>query len=267
MLIHDCSFINSSTTGFNYMLHFGRNGGVVWNCSFATKSDAAGAISFVPFSQTNAPWNVISSMGASPDATGLNNGDPTGTLDTYVENCLFQYMDLYCADFGDNSRAVVRYCTLNNATLGSHGQESSTWGCRHWEIYNNTFNYSSSGTAFGGHPYPLNLNAWIVVRGGTGVITDNVMQDLPFHKSGIQLNLYSINGKAPFLARPLIPRRASRAGDGPDEQSYIWESRCSNGRDRRRFGSNLYLGQLRNRDQRPWARRFKPIQPGRMWQR
>jgi hypothetical protein len=193
VLIHDCSFTSRSGTGFNYSLRFIGNGGVVWNCSFASKSDMLGGISFVNTTTDGAVWNQPDSMGAAPDSTGLNPGDPTGSLDTYVEDCLFQDMDIFCTNFDDNSRAVVRYCTLNNASLGSHGQDTSPIGNRHWEIYNNTFNYSTSGRAWGGHPYPLNMNTWFTVRGGTGVIANNSMDNIPFNKTGIQLSVYSIN--------------------------------------------------------------------------
>ena len=82
---------------------------------------------------------------------------------------------------------------MSNAILASHGQETSIWGARHWEIYGNTFVYSTNGTAFGGDSYPLNLNYWFEVRGGTGVVTGNVMPDIPWGKAGIQLNVFSIN--------------------------------------------------------------------------
>jgi hypothetical protein len=187
VLIHDCSFV----TGYEYAVQFQGNGGVVWNCSFATYSDQLGGITFVNTSATNAPWNTPDTMGGS--ATKYGPGDTTGTANTYIEDCLFQDMDVVCTNFDDNSRCVVRYSTLNNAALGSHGQETSIWGARHWEIYNNTFNYSTSGRAFGGDPYPLNMNTWFGVRGGTGVVTNNAMQYIPFNKTGIQLNVYSIN--------------------------------------------------------------------------
>jgi hypothetical protein len=82
-------------------------------------------------------------------------------------------MDVFCTDFDDNSRCVVRYSTFNNSSLGSHGQESSICGVRHWEIYDNTFHYSTTGKAFGGDPYPPNMKTWFTVRGGTGVVANN----------------------------------------------------------------------------------------------
>ncbi len=181
VLVHDCSFV----TGYEYGLQFQGNGGVVWNCSFATHSDQVGGITFVNTSSTNAPWNQPSSIGMA--------GDPTGTLNTYIENCTFRDATIAMANFDDNSRVVWRYNTMNNAALASHGQETSLWGTRHWEIYGNTFNYSTSGTAFGGDAYPLNMNYWFQARGGTGVVTNNAMDDIPLNKAGVQLNVFSIN--------------------------------------------------------------------------
>jgi hypothetical protein len=193
VLIHDCSFVSSSKQGFNYLVRFAGNGGIVWNCSFAAKNDMLGGISFVNTTATCAVWNQPDSMGAGADSTGVNQGDPTGSLNTYIENCLFQDMDLACTNFDDNSRAVIRYCTVNNATLNSHGQETSTWGARHWEIYNNTFNYSASGKAYGGDRYPLNMNGWFGIRGGTGVIANNAIDDIPGNKLGFVMSIYSIS--------------------------------------------------------------------------
>ena len=212
VLIHDCSFVDMCTQGYNYSLRFVGNGGVVWNCSFASKGNLLGGISFVNTTSNYALWNQADTMGAGPDSTGVNVGDPTGALNTYVENCLFEDMDLACTNFDDNSRAVLRYCTLNNASLGSHGQETSTWGARHWEIYNNTFHYSTSGTAYSGGSYPLNMNQWFGIRGGTGVITNNAMDIIP-NKFGVFLTVYSINRTASIPCQTAYPA-AHQTGQG-----------------------------------------------------
>ena len=181
VLVHDCSF----TTGYEYAIGWWGNGGVIWNCSFYTYSDLLGGISFVNTSQDDSYWNQPDSMGAS--------GDPSGTLNTYVEDCSFYDAKMAMANFDDNSRVVWRHNLMSNAILASHGQETSIWGTRHWEIYGNTFVYSTSGTAFGGDSYPLTMDTWFELRGGTGVVTGNVMPDIPWGKAGIQLNVFSIN--------------------------------------------------------------------------
>jgi hypothetical protein len=222
VLVHDCSFVNSSSDGFNYTVRFIGNGGVVWNCSFASKGDELSGIIFVNTSGTYAPWNQPDSMGASPDSTGLNPGDPTGTLDTYVENCLFQDMDVYCTDFDDNSRAVIRHCTLNNASLGSHGQDTSVWGSRHWEIYDNTFHYSASGKSYGGQEYPLLMNTWFTIRGGTGVIANNAVDDIPYNKFGFYLSIQAINRKTSIPCQTAYPaaRQTAQGWSAVSTSSY-----------------------------------------------
>ena len=186
VLIHDCSFI----TGYEYAMQFTGNGGVVWNCSFATHSDSLGGIAFVNTTATSDPWNQPDTMGSS--ATQYGDGDPQGVQNTYVESCLFRDAAIAMSDFNDNSRVVWRYNEMDNAVCASHGQETGQWGARNWEIYGCTFKYSTHGRAFGGTRYPLGLNYWFQVRGGTGVVTNNQMDDLP-GKSGIQLNVFSIN--------------------------------------------------------------------------
>ncbi|MBV8216076.1 MAG: hypothetical protein JOZ08_22900 [Verrucomicrobia bacterium] len=186
VLIHDCSFV----TGYEYAVVFHGNGGVVWNCSFATHSDALGGISFVDTSATCAAWNRPDTLGGS--ATKYGTGDPAGTLNTYIESCYFRDAANTMANWDDNSRVVWRYNEMYNAACGSHGQETSTWGTRHWEVYGCTFTRSASGKAFGGTAYPLNLNYWFEIRGGTGVVTNNKLDEIPT-KVGVQLNVFSIN--------------------------------------------------------------------------
>ena len=180
VLIHDCSFV----TGFCYGLQFVGNGGVVWNCSFATTSDQLGGITFVNTSTTNSFWNQPTSMGLS--------GDPNGTLNTYIENNYFGPASVVMCNFDDNSRIVWRDNTMDNAAMQCHGQETSIWGSRHWEIYDNTFVYSTSGTAFGGDSYPIQLNTWFNMRGGTGVFTGNSVPAIGFGKNQLTMSIYSI---------------------------------------------------------------------------
>jgi hypothetical protein len=206
VLIHDCSFV----TGYEYAVIFVGNGGVVWNCSFATHNDVLGGIQFVNHSATCTPWNQPDTLGISP--TKFGTGDPTGTLNTYVESCYFRDAWTTMSNWDDNSRVVWRYNQMYNAACGSHGQESSPWGTRHWEVYGCTFTRTTSGKAFGGTPYPLNLNYWLSLRGGTGVVTNNKMDDIP-GKTGVQLNVFSINFKGQIPCQTAYPA-ARQIGQG-----------------------------------------------------
>jgi hypothetical protein len=183
-LVHDCKFNNS--TVYSWIVVCRANGIIFWNDSFVgSGNNGLGGISFVcqrygPISS----WNT-------PDSIGTR--DTTGLMNSYVENCTFYDGPTGCSNFDDNSRVVWRYNKMINASLGSHGQETSIYGVRHWEVYNNTFIYSSSGKGPSGASYPLNMNYWFEIRGGTGVVTRNAMDDIPFNKTGVQLNVFSIN--------------------------------------------------------------------------
>ena len=165
-------------------MQFTSNGGVIWNCSFWTTSEMLGGISFVNTSADASEWNKADTMGMQ--------GDPSGTLNTYVEDCKFYDTTTAVSNLDDNSRVVWRHNLMSNVQMGSHGQETSVWGARHWEIYSNTFVVSMSGTSSQGTPYPLNLNNLIGLRGGTGVITGNAMDVVPFGKDQIQFNVFNI---------------------------------------------------------------------------
>jgi hypothetical protein len=71
----------------------------------------------------------------------------------------------------DNGRMVTRYNLYNNSgIMGTHGADTSNFGQRYFEAYNNVavFNAYSNGTT-------LNLNDWFFLRGGTYVIYNNTI--------------------------------------------------------------------------------------------
>ena len=170
VMIHDCAFNNSAV--FTFMVRCSANGILFWNDKFVGQG-TIGGILFSCQKYGYGGWNTPDTFGTS-DTTGLNN--------SYVENCTFSNGGS-SSNFDDNSRVVWRYNTMQDSGLNSHGQETSIYGARAWQIYGNSFKITSGN--------PNNLQAWFVVRGGTGVITANSMDDIPF-KGGIQLLVYSI---------------------------------------------------------------------------
>lgn len=110
-----------------------------------------------------ASWSSASTMGTA-DATGESN--------VYVEDSYFAGLLTQCFDFDDCSRTTVRHCVLDNSGMTSHGADTSNYGNRHFEVVDNVFLFDSLGADTG------NLNYWIFIRGGTGVITGNVMPDI-----------------------------------------------------------------------------------------
>ncbi len=96
----------------------------------------------------------------TPDSMGTTNA-------VYIEDCIF-YGGGYVCDANANSRAVVRFCTINGRMkIDGHGKASNTppRGVRHMEIYDNVWTY-------GDLPDPFNAQS-IELRGGSGMIFGN----------------------------------------------------------------------------------------------
>jgi hypothetical protein len=182
LLFHDCAF-TVTQNGEDCILER-TNGGVFYNLTFFSNyNDNVGIYvkNSLGSTQPGDPWQTPSTMGTS-DSTGLAN--------TYVEDCTFNGLFLQAINIDDNARVVVRHNTFNDSAIGSHGQETSPWGLRHFEVYQNSFVFHTSGG-----PYPLNLNYWFEVRGGTGVIFGNTMPDIASQNWGSKpsINLYDMN--------------------------------------------------------------------------
>lgn len=158
VLLHDCTFTSSGLM-FQH-IQWAQNGGVIWNCTFYGGATGQGTNSIdVAFQFKNSgydTWNTPSTMGTA---------DTTGTANTYIEDCTFNTMILECINCDDGSRTVFRHNTFNTCPIGSHGQDTSPLGNRHWEIYNNTWTFDGVS----------NQQQQAAMRGGTGVIFDNVM--------------------------------------------------------------------------------------------
>jgi hypothetical protein len=197
VLVHDCTF--NTTTYFTYAIWVRANGVIFWNDNFP--ATGAGPTNLTGISFTCDKYRFTSSWN-TPDSYGTK--DATGLMNSYVENCSFANGSSYACDFDDNSRVVWRYNTMQDALCGTHGQDTSPYGVRQIEIYDNTFNMTA------GNIY--NNNCWVTVRGGSGVIFNNAMQDIP-GKTGIQLNVYSINRKGSIPCQTAYPA-ARQTGQG-----------------------------------------------------
>ena len=160
-LIHDCWFKVKPNSP---AIRTETNSVVIYQCSFDSPFSAVEAIMMKwetwHITTGNLSWTTVDTLG---------NRDSNGNKNFYVEDCDFHYF-LNSMNFDSNSRVVVRHCTFDNAGIGSHGADTSPYGTRHWEIYDNTFilEPTTNGVV-------LNVNYWFLDRGGTGVVTDNVM--------------------------------------------------------------------------------------------
>ena len=159
ILLHDCWVEQGSGDS----VRSNTNRGVIWNCSFDSSPFSMAPLAIHIKDAPATSWTTASNMGMA---------DTTGESNLYVEKCDF-HAYLNATDVDDNGRAVFRYSVFNNAGFGTHGADTSNYGQRYFEYYNNTgvFNGYNDGTTF-------NMNWWFFVRGGTYVIYNNTLPAL-----------------------------------------------------------------------------------------
>lgn len=151
--------MNSDST----MIEGNTTRGVAWNISFESAKFDISTMAGITIKDTTGvtgAWTSPSYWGAT-DTTGQNN--------FYCESNDFHGMAASC-DTDDNGRMVDRYNLLDNAGVMTHGADTSHYGQRYLEIYNNTFIKDS----YGDHT-TFNLPQFFYVRGGSFVLHDNIM--------------------------------------------------------------------------------------------
>jgi hypothetical protein len=174
-LIHD-NYFSVPDFQLSGCIHFERNGGVIWSNVFESltssgtggSSGAGSGCLQLKNGSGGASWSTASTMGTA---------DVAGTANVYIEDNVFNNIYLQSIDCDDNARTVIRHNTFNDSGFACHGADTSPYGARHTEVYDNTFVFHGTGSN-GSIKYPLNLNWWWYVRGGTGVVTDNSMPDI-----------------------------------------------------------------------------------------
>jgi hypothetical protein len=102
---------------------------------------------------------------------------------------------------------------------------------RHAEVYNNNFIFTASGP---GYNFPLNLNWWAYMRGGTGVWTDNAMQNITSGTWGnkpeivmIVQNIRRRAGPYPCWTSYPAPHQVGQSHNGTStvtDPLYIWNN-------------------------------------------
>ena len=161
ILLHDCWMEQNNSPSDS--IRSNTNRGVIWNCSFDASPYSMQPIAFHLKNAPPSSWTTPSTMGMA---------DTTGQGNIYVEDSDF-HAYLNATDIDDNGRAVFRYSVFDNAGFGTHGADTSNYGQRHFEYYNNTgvFEGYSDGTTF-------NMCWWFFIRGGTFVIYNNTLPPL-----------------------------------------------------------------------------------------
>lgn len=183
VLIHDCWF-NSSIESSH--IRTSSNRGIIWNCSFSTDYFS---LSSLPIHHKDAANSDLSASGSWERVSTMGTADTTGKSNLYIEDCDFHAF-ANSGDADDNARVVIRKNLFNNSGYGSHGADTSIYGMRHMEVYGNEFIFNDQGGS------TFNLQHWLYLRGGTGVITDNVMPDISSmaygNKSEVRIQLQNL---------------------------------------------------------------------------
>lgn len=166
VLIHD-NWMQQDQGAFG-QIEFNTNRGVIWNNSFDGSSYNNSQMVTVGVFRTKID-NPQAGQNAWLSTSFWGTADTTGQNNLYVENNDFHAFQ-GLSDNDDNARTVFRYNVVDHATFGTHGNDSSPYGQRYFEYYNNTgnFNCYGDGTTFN------MANSWIgLMRGGTFIAHDN----------------------------------------------------------------------------------------------
>ncbi|MFL6449630.1 MAG: hypothetical protein ACJ746_18400 [Bryobacteraceae bacterium] len=212
-----------------------------WDNALLVVKDASNATS----------WNTADSMGTR---------DTNGLLNVYVEDNTFVGGSNGVFDCDDNCRMVVRHNTFgyngkDSGGFNSHGYDTSPYGMRHFEIYNNSFLLPDK-TCTSGNTSLSNVNQWIWIRGGTGVVFDNTFDNLSSQcwgtKPEVRLSIRAaadptlIGRTCSNISYP-VPRQIGQNHNGtsyftdpvyfwgntgtltyPENDDYGWTNTCSN---------------------------------------
>lgn len=148
-------------------------------------NDVAGGL-IISHCTFNGGWNdflmTIKDQTGYPDswtkANSMGTNDTTGLLNNYIEDTTFNGGSNGVFDCDDNCRIVIRHNTFEESGgFNSHGLDSSNYGMRHFEIYSNSFKFPDK-TCASGNSSLSNINQYIWLRGGTGVIYNNNFDSL-----------------------------------------------------------------------------------------
>ena len=154
---------NSFTMSGSSMFSIGVAGGLIFSHNTFTGGWMDFAFSVKDLSNLNS-WTTADSMGTR---------DTDGTKNIYIEDNTFNGQSNGTIDCDDNCRVVMRHNSfIESGGYNSHGADSSPYGARHFEIYSNSFTFPDV-TCTNGNNSLSNINQYIWVRGGTGVIFDN----------------------------------------------------------------------------------------------
>lgn len=163
VIIEECRFNVSASGLFNPQI---AGGLIIAKCSFYGLWDD----SFLKLKKPvdSESWFANDTMG---------NRDTNGKLNIYFEDCYYYGGTNQGIDADDAARVVCRGCRFDYGSFNSHGLDTSAVGVRHFEVYNNEFR-NPGWTGSTAMTDISNQNWAIWIRGGTGVIYNNAIDNI-----------------------------------------------------------------------------------------
>lgn len=167
-------------------------GGLFAVCAFAATTPVLTGTGWSKSTDESGSWSASPTLGTL---------DTTGEANVYFEDCTFTNILQSICDTDVGGRSVIRHSTIVDSSVITHGggesdggNDSSTTGGKHTEIYKNTFVRQLASA---------NLNEWVQFRGGGGVIISN---EIPSNTSvdypnKLELEL-SVGCQTPGYPRP-----------------------------------------------------------------
>lgn len=140
------------------------NGGIVHSSDFVASGGSSADTIRVQLGAATDEWQQPVTLGSM---------DSTGERNIYFEDNTWTGFLEISWDCDNGGRVVARHNTFTDSSITAHGggsgtsgNDTSTVGCRHMEIYDNTFVRVSNAYA---------INKWVWMRGASGVIANNVI--------------------------------------------------------------------------------------------
>ena len=156
--IIDNNYFFSSGSNF---ITINANGGLLHHNDFFMNPSSSGGPDVFGI-HPNEDWSQPTTFG-----TADTQGPLGGERNIYFEDNTFTNVLETAPDGDQGARLVIRHNTYTDSSIVFHsGQpnDTSTNGTRQFEVYNNTFHRVTSND---------NVNKWVWVRGGSGVIANN----------------------------------------------------------------------------------------------
>lgn len=197
-VVDDCYFeIRGRGWPEGWPLFWSAVGGLVWNIRF--QGIGTGGIAGVgaegsSFHITSTRlWHSLHTIGAA---------DTNGNINVYMEDSTCENVGQF-PDVDDHGRFVSRYNNLDGCWGTTHGF-TSLWGGRHVEYYNDTFSVTFQAR---------NHGRYFWMRAGTGIFTDNVVNNASFPSEYGNATLLDTAVEGTLGTYPMA-RQVGRGNDG-----------------------------------------------------